>query len=395
MSISKTMLTGGNFQDSEGNVLANGYLKMVLSSDESVNDSQICSGISLNITLDGNGSAAAYPTIPADQYVWANDVMSPTNSFYTVTGYTSAGQPAWGPNNQQVTSGGVGGGTFDIGTWVPNQVISWSPSVQSTELEVNGSPSSSQSLLNLVDSASVTVVDNGDGAISFDASSGAELEVNGSPASSQSLQNLVNSGTVTVVDNGDGAISFDASSGAASGSNIAASLPWSAQLSIASGPSPMNGTSNLEIIPATSIVNTATSFKVSVYLASGTFTTTQIFVIRTLKASLTTTDITPITFGGVPNPTFSAVGFHTSDAITLGIDTAHDYYFILEVPYPGGGGDLLIWQTATAAVPPYNAGSTNTGGTDLTVAWASAVPALGTALPVGAGAAWMAGLTVA
>ena len=354
MSISKTMLTGGNFQDSEGNVLANGYLKMVLSSDESVNDSQICSGISLNITLDGNGSAAAYPTIPADQYVWANDVMSPTNSFYTVTGYTAAGQPAWGPNNQQVTSGGVGGGTFDIGTWVPNQVISWSPSVQSTELEVNGSPSSSQSLLNLVDSASVTVVDNG-----------------------------------------DGAISFDASSGAASGSNIAASLPWSAQLSIASGPSPMNGTSNLEIIPATSIVNTATSFKVSVYLASGTFTTTQIFVIRTLKASLTTTDITPITFGGVPNPTFSAVGFHTSDAITLGIDTAHDYYFILEVPYPGGGGDLLIWQTASTAVPPYNAGSTNTGGTDLTVAWASAVPALGTALPVGAGAAWMAGLTVA
>ena len=214
MSISKTMLTGGNFQDSEGNVLANGYLKMVLSSDESVNDSQICSGISLNIILDGNGSAAAYPTIPADQYVWANDVMSPTNSFYTVTGYTSAGQPAWGPNNQQVTSGGVGGGTFDIGTWIPNQVISWSPSVQSTELEVNGSPSSSQSLLNLVDSASVTVVDNGDGAISFDASvQSLDLEINNSPASSQSLQNLVNSGTVTVVDNGGGNISFAAAAG--------------------------------------------------------------------------------------------------------------------------------------------------------------------------------------
>lgn len=167
MSISKTMLTGGNFQDSEGNVLANGYLKMVLSSDESVNDSQICSGISLNIILDGNGSAAAYPTIPADQYVWANDVMSPTNSFYTVTGYTAAGQPAWGPNNQQVTSGGVGGGTFDIGTWIPNQVISWSPSVQSLDLEINNSPASSQSLQNLVNSGTVTVVDNGGGNISF------------------------------------------------------------------------------------------------------------------------------------------------------------------------------------------------------------------------------------
>ena len=172
MSISKTMLTGGNFQDSEGNVLANGYLKMVLSSDESVNDSQICSGISLNIILDGNGSAAAYPTIPADQYVWANDVMSPTNSYYTVTGYTAAGQPAWGPNNQQVTSGGVGGGTFDIGTWIPNQVISWSPSVQSLDLEINNSPASSQSLQNLVNSGTVTVVDNGGGNISFAAAAG-------------------------------------------------------------------------------------------------------------------------------------------------------------------------------------------------------------------------------
>ena len=172
MSISKTMLTGGNFQDSEGNVLANGYLKMVLSSDESVNDSQICSGISLNIILDGNGSAAAYPTIPADQYVWANDVMSPTNSFYTVTGYTAAGQPAWGPNNQQVTSGGVGGGTFDIGTWIPNQVISWSPSIQPLDLEINNSPASSQSLQNLVNSGTVTVVDNGGGNISFAAAAG-------------------------------------------------------------------------------------------------------------------------------------------------------------------------------------------------------------------------------
>lgn len=172
MSVSKTQLTGGQFQDSEGNVLANGYLKMVLSSDESVNDSQICSGISLNIILDGNGSVAAYPTIPADQYVWANDVMSPTNSFYTVTGYTAAGQPAWGPNNQQVTSGGVGGGTFDIGTWVPNQVISWSPSVQSLDLEINNSPASSQSLQNLVNSGTVTVVDNGGGNISFAAAAG-------------------------------------------------------------------------------------------------------------------------------------------------------------------------------------------------------------------------------
>jgi hypothetical protein len=39
------------------------------------------------------------------------------------------------------------------------------------------------------------------------------LEINNSPASSQSLQNLVNSGTVTVVDNGGGNISFAAAAG--------------------------------------------------------------------------------------------------------------------------------------------------------------------------------------
>jgi hypothetical protein len=66
----------------------------------------------------------------------------------------------------------VGGGTFDIGTWIPNQVISWSPSVQSLDLEINNSPASSQSLQNLVNSGTVTVVDNGGGNISFAAAAG-------------------------------------------------------------------------------------------------------------------------------------------------------------------------------------------------------------------------------
>jgi hypothetical protein len=123
MSATKTQLIGGQFQDSQGNLLALGYLTMRLSSDENVSGvGQVAAGIVATVNL---GATGAVSTSPA-QSVWANDVMTPVNSFYVVTGYTAQGQLAWGPNNQQVTSGGVGGGTFDTGTWVPNTVVSWS-----------------------------------------------------------------------------------------------------------------------------------------------------------------------------------------------------------------------------------------------------------------------------
>lgn len=116
---SKVQLTGGNFQDNEGNVLALGYLKMRLSSDELVTGvGQIAAGIVTKINLNSSG---AVDTV-TPQYVWGNDQMTPVNSFYIVTGYTAAGQLAWGPNNEQVIGSG---GTFDVGTWIPNVVLSW------------------------------------------------------------------------------------------------------------------------------------------------------------------------------------------------------------------------------------------------------------------------------
>lgn len=121
----KTQLIGGNFQDSEGNVLALGYLIMKLSQDGTVSGSgNICSGLTVRIQLNSSGSVDT----SIAQLVWGNDVILPPNSYYRVTGYTAAGQPAWGPNNQQVTSGS----TFDVGTWIPNQIISWVPPTQQT-----------------------------------------------------------------------------------------------------------------------------------------------------------------------------------------------------------------------------------------------------------------------
>jgi hypothetical protein len=114
---SKIQLTGGNFQDVQGNALANGYLLMELSQDASVASpaSQIAAGYIVKITLNSSGSVDT--TTP--QYVWPNDVLSPTNTFYNVTGYSSKGELVWGPNPEQVLSSP---NPYDIGAWQPNVV---------------------------------------------------------------------------------------------------------------------------------------------------------------------------------------------------------------------------------------------------------------------------------
>jgi len=156
----QVQLTGGNFQDSEGNLLENGYLEMELSQDASITGvGNICSGIKIRIQLDANGDAVS------GSQAWGNDVMNPPDTFYKVTGYTEEGQPAWGPNNQQIV-----GSTFDLGAWVPNQIYSWTPSqVQPIVLEVNGAAASSQILQNLVAGTNITLTDEGGGSIKISA----------------------------------------------------------------------------------------------------------------------------------------------------------------------------------------------------------------------------------
>jgi hypothetical protein len=168
MTATKTQLTGGNFQDAEGNILANGYLKMKLSQDGTVTGvANVVSGVEITIQLDSDGNVASSASTPtaADQYVWGNDNLLPVNTYYRVTGYTVEGQPAWGPNNQQVE----GSSPFDVGTWIPNQVISWVPPVQIPTLEVNGTPNVNQKLLNLesLDSSAI-ITDEGNGSVNIE-----------------------------------------------------------------------------------------------------------------------------------------------------------------------------------------------------------------------------------
>lgn len=112
----KVQLSGGAFQDAAGNLLSDGYLLMELSQDGVVNsDEQVAAGIVLKILLDANGNVATSPA----QYVWPNDVISPSGTFYTVSAYKADGQLVWGPNSQVVFSLPS---PYDIGAWVPNQV---------------------------------------------------------------------------------------------------------------------------------------------------------------------------------------------------------------------------------------------------------------------------------
>lgn len=162
----KVQLTGGAFQDSEGNVLANGTLIFQLSQDASVSGvGNIVSGTEITILLDVNGNVDT----STPQLIWGNDQMLPLNTYYRVTGKSASGQFAWGPNNQQV----VGVGTFNVGTWVPNQVVSWNPPLNtSIALQHNGVNNGSQSKLNLVAGSGISVTDDGAGDVTLAATGG-------------------------------------------------------------------------------------------------------------------------------------------------------------------------------------------------------------------------------
>lgn len=152
---SKVQLIGGLFQDANGNALANGYLKLKLSQDGSIATvGSICSGIEITVQLNSAGSVDT----SAPQYIWGNDQILPVNGFYRVTGYTPQGQPAWGPNNQQVIGSG---GTFDVGTWIPNQVFSWTPPLTTPLLKVNGTLLTPQTALNLKAGTGITLTVSG------------------------------------------------------------------------------------------------------------------------------------------------------------------------------------------------------------------------------------------
>ncbi len=276
----KTTLSGGAFQDSEGNLLVNGYLEFKLNQDSNVPGvGNICSGVVVTVPLGSTGSVSGTPTI------WANDVLQPVNSFYRVTGYSAKGQPAWGPNNQQIVAGSsLGGGTFDLGTWVPNQVFSWTPPNQSTEFKVNSVDLATQTVVNFEDTTSVTWANTSGGILKATAS-----------VASLSTDNIFSAFWNV----------FQATSDYMELGNTARQL-----------------------IPANTIRLITASSTITVKVGSGPLVTGQWGVSRTLPNSNVIIDTVPILFGGSASPTLPS-GFNTSDPFTLATDDLHDYWFMV------------------------------------------------------------------
>lgn len=293
-------LTGGNFQDAEGNVLENGYLVMTLSQDASAGTDNVCAGVSVTIRLGANGSVVTSPP----QYVWGNDALLPVNTYYRVTGYAASGQPVWGPNNQQV----VGSGTFDVGLWVPNSVISWVPPIQPLVLEVDGTLAQVQTLLNLTAGSGVTITDEG----------GGEVEISATASGVPSGMNVWPAGYGGWVTNNPQAVVV--------GGNTAANM-----------------------LPGRLAVSMPASWKVALKPYSGTCILTAASIATCNADSETINTQTPITFGGLSSVSFTSEV--VSDPIAIQIDADHDYYLFLY--FDPSSSDLLMWQSNIWANAPF------------------------------------------
>jgi hypothetical protein len=155
-------LTGGHFQDSEGAVLTSGYLTMELSHDEQdpVSGAQIAAGLTIRIQLDNNGNVAT------GQQVWSTAPLLPSGAFYIVEAFTEDGRHAWASSQNETVPDT---GTFDVGTWIPNQPVAQPTSV--IVLQTNGVNNSNQNLENLAAGTNITL-SNSNGATTITAASG-------------------------------------------------------------------------------------------------------------------------------------------------------------------------------------------------------------------------------
>lgn len=101
------------------------------------------------------------------------------------------------------------------------------------------------------------------------------------------------------------------------------------------------------------LLNTASSFKVKVLVYDGTATVLNMAVLRTLHGSATVIDATQILWSGVSNPSLAA-GEHTSDTVSLAIDTSHDYWLVCAF---GSTGTMSVGSGGAGPVGGYTAGN--------------------------------------
>lgn len=91
----KAQIIGGNFQDPSGGPLSSGWLTFQLSHDANLSllgsptGSQVTAGTIVTAYLDINGN------LRSGFYLWTNDLLTPSGSYYTVKAYNSQGLLVW------------------------------------------------------------------------------------------------------------------------------------------------------------------------------------------------------------------------------------------------------------------------------------------------------------
>ena len=108
--MAKIAVSGGSFQDAEGNPLAGGLLVLTLDSAAVVlGTGQVVNNLPLFITLDSTGNAPSTP-------IWFNDQLTPSGTAYSATLFSAPGKPAW--TAAQLWSF-TGGSAINLDTMVP------------------------------------------------------------------------------------------------------------------------------------------------------------------------------------------------------------------------------------------------------------------------------------
>jgi hypothetical protein len=99
--MSTWILTGGGFQDAQGNPLSFGIITAKLSSDSYANNgtSLVCAGSECEYALDENGNVSTDPA----QYIFPNDLLTgvwsqDTDTWCMFAALSEDGQLVWGPN---------------------------------------------------------------------------------------------------------------------------------------------------------------------------------------------------------------------------------------------------------------------------------------------------------
>lgn len=120
-------LSGGSFRDSGNNLIASGSITFQLSAPALVaSTGQIVPNVPITYNLDSSADIVSSNPTP---YLWGNDQLSPSGTYYIVTIRNAAGAIVRGPENWVIQ----GSSPIDIGTIVASTPsISYSPAILTT-----------------------------------------------------------------------------------------------------------------------------------------------------------------------------------------------------------------------------------------------------------------------